>query len=66
MRYLVQPGQYQEDLVLIVPEGHYRAEWVNPAGGQILRTDDITHEGGNCVLKTPEYAIDMALRIKRV
>jgi hypothetical protein len=65
VRYLVQPGQYQEKLVLVIPEGHYRAEWIDPTSGCVLRTDDILHVGGNCTLKTPEYAIDMALRIKR-
>lgn len=65
-RYLVQAGKYQEELVLVMPEGGYRAEWIDPASGQILRTDELSHPGGNCKLKTPEYAVDLALRIKRV
>jgi hypothetical protein len=65
-RYLVQPGKYQENLILVIPEGKYRAEWIDPAGGQILRSDVFSHGGGNCTLKTPEYSVDMALRIKNV
>ena len=50
---MVTPGEYQEDLILVIPEGNYRAEWVDPATGHILRTDDFSHGGGNCTLETP-------------
>ena len=44
--YTVVPGQYQENLVVNLPAGHYRAEWVDPATGSILGSVDIAHEGG--------------------
>jgi hypothetical protein len=65
-RYLVQPGKYQENLVLVMPDGKYQADWIDPASGQHLGTDVFSHGGGNCTLKTPEYSVDLALRIKNV
>jgi hypothetical protein len=64
--YLVQPGKYQESLVLVMPQGKYQAEWIDPASDRLLLTDEFSHGGGNCTLKTPEYSVDMALRIKNM
>jgi hypothetical protein len=64
-RYMVQHGKYQDNLVLIIPQGNYFMEWVDPASGNILKASQISHDGGNCHLETPEYSVDLALRIKR-
>jgi hypothetical protein len=61
--YEIQPGHYQENLVLTIPPGKYRAEWVEPASGKALRVDIVPHQGGRCTLRTPEYSVDMALRM---
>ena len=65
-RYLVQPGKYQEDLILAIPSGDYHIEWIDPSTCNGVHTDDLSHDGGNCLLKTPEYLIDIALRITSV
>ncbi len=63
--YAVVPGDYQEDIVIKLPVGQYRAEWIEPETGSILGTEQLNHTGGNRTLKTPAYKIDIALCIKR-
>jgi hypothetical protein len=63
--YTVVPGEYREDLVLNLPAGHYRAEWVDPATGTVLGSVDITSKGSPHTLATPTYQVDIALRIKK-
>jgi hypothetical protein len=63
--YKVAPGAYEERLILDLPAGTYRADWVNPSTGALLGTNTFTHAGGRRPVSTPSHAIDMALRIKR-
>jgi hypothetical protein len=60
----VSPGKFSEELVLSLPKGNYFAEWINPADGAAVRTDMIRAAGKEYRLKTPEYPVDIALRIK--
>ncbi len=62
--YTVTPGHYTEDLVLDLPAGTYKVDWVEPASGMVLRTETINHSGGKRTLTTPEHTVDIALRIK--
>jgi hypothetical protein len=64
--YIVKPGHYHETLVLDLPGGRYKAEWVDPASGSVLSNVTFTHQGGKQDLSAPEYTVDIALRIKRV
>ncbi|HZT81996.1 MAG TPA: hypothetical protein VFA26_17350, partial [Gemmataceae bacterium] len=73
-RVLAEPGkQYaiyvrggtQAELVLELPAGTYRAEWVDTKTGKAARTEDIEHKGGTRKLASPAYTEDIALRIKR-
>jgi len=63
--YTVTPGSYVEKLVLDLPAGTYKADWVDPASGAVAGTETITHKGGKRTLTTPKHAVDIALRIKR-
>jgi hypothetical protein len=64
--YLTHPGSYREVIRLGVPEGRYRVEWVDPATGGVLATNDLDHPGGMLDLPTPTYSFDLALRMLRV
>lgn len=64
--YTVVPGDYREELMLNLPAGHYRVDWVDPETGSVLNSINLIHEGGNRTLNTPAYKIDIALKIKRV
>ena len=63
MKYVVQPGYYQETLALNLLPGSYHAEWIDPASGKLLSEAAIQHPGGACDLITPPYTVDVALRI---
>jgi len=67
MYYIATPGQYRgEGLVLDVPGGTYKADWIEPATGSVLSSATFVHQGGNRELSTPDYQLDIALRIRRL
>lgn len=66
MYYVVHPGHYQETLVVNLPAGSYREDWVDPATGSVVTSATFTHQGGRKELDTPEHTVDIALRMKRV
>ena len=63
--YTITPGNYTEVLVLDLPAGKYRFDWVDPATGTLLQTDVVNHHGGSLSRTTPKHTVDVALRIKR-
>jgi hypothetical protein len=63
--YEVIPGAYQEKLTLDLRGGAYQVDWIDPASGAVLATEDLAHAGGQRVVCTPKHAVDMALRIRR-
>src|SRR5205823_2067166 len=58
-------GGTHAELVLDLPPGSYRAEWVNPKTGQADGVTGFKHAGGNKILVSPAYSEDIALRIQR-
>jgi len=50
----------------LLPGGAYKADWINPASGEVLSTETFTHQGGDRMFHTPQHAVDVALRGKRV
>jgi hypothetical protein len=62
--YVVTPGSYRETLILNLPPGSYKADWVDPATGSQMGSVTFTHQGGNQTLAVPEHKVDIALRIK--
>jgi len=63
VKYIVLPGSYQDALRLRLAPGSYRAEWVEPATGQVTGAEAFRHDGGERVIVSPVYAVDIALRI---
>ncbi len=53
-------------LLLDVPPGSYRAEWVRPEDGGALGPTAVQHKGGLLRLPTPEFKPDAALKLMRV
>jgi hypothetical protein len=58
-------GGTRAELVLDLPPGDYRAEWVNAKTGEVARREVFTHAGENISLVSPDYSEDIALRVKR-
>jgi hypothetical protein len=47
-----------------LPEGEWRAEWVDPLTGAVARTESV-RGGGVRAVTPPEYRADIALRLRR-
>ncbi len=58
-------GGTSAELRLNLPEGRYTAEWLNPRSGQIDAKQDVASIGKPVSLRSPEYAEDIALAIRR-
>ncbi|NLY00757.1 MAG: hypothetical protein GXY83_32075 [Rhodopirellula sp.] len=50
-------------LQIDLPKGKYTAEWVDTKNGEIARAETFTHGGGTRTLASPQFCIDIALRI---
>ena len=57
-------GGTKADLTLDLPKGDYAAEWVDTKTGGVAKAAALAHPGGPAVLASPEYAEDIALRIR--
>ena len=57
-------GSGPTELTLELPEGVFRAEWIDPRDGSIDKTEDFTHGTGPRRLQSPVFYHDIALRIK--
>ncbi len=71
-RALVEPGQAYAiyvngnnltRLMVDLPSGSYKAEWIDTRTGQIADSQSFTHDSGLHALEAPPYTDDIALRI---
>jgi hypothetical protein len=56
-------GGSQANLVVEMPAGAYRAEWIDTKSGAVARIEAFRHAGGNRTLASPPYVEDIALRV---
>jgi hypothetical protein len=59
-------GGNEAKLIVKLPKGTYRAEWVNTKTGKIDKTEIFQHENGNRTLSSSKYVDDIALRIRLI
>jgi hypothetical protein len=52
-------------LSLALPGGRYKAEWVSPASGQVLKAEKVTAAASVTELQSPKFDPDIALRVIR-
>jgi hypothetical protein len=52
-------------LRLSLPAGSYRAEWIDPTTGKLVKEESFTHDGKERRLVAPAFAEDVALRVRR-
>ncbi len=52
-------------LVLDIPAGRYKAEWLNTWTGKIDKSQAIDHKGGKATIESPAFKQDVALRVVR-
>ncbi len=63
-------GQFLRDhveasLIVELPAGKYRAEWIDTKTGAVARAEEFQHGGGKRLLKSPAFSNDIALRLVR-
>ncbi len=63
--YIGAPGEYDDEISLELPSGTYTVEWLDPATGETVRCFDLEHGRGRCDLRTPRYAMDIALSLRK-
>jgi hypothetical protein len=56
-------GGPRADLVLDLPAGKWRAEWVNTKTGAADKAEVLDHAGGDRTVASPPYEQDVALRV---
>jgi hypothetical protein len=61
--YLMGSGVIE--ILLDLPAGDYRTEWVNTQTGRLNKTESLKHGGGGLTLKSPPFEEDIALGIRR-
>lgn len=62
--WMAKPGNYQDSLTFnAIPAGKYHLEWIDPASGRVKNADTLNWTGGDLLLKTPVYSLDIALRM---
>ena len=61
-----QQGKYKDKITFKIPKGTYRADWVNPLTGNVIRAEYFSVKKVKHLLATPEYSVDIALRIIRI
>jgi len=59
-------GGSEAKLVVELPKGAYRAEWVNTKTGKADKKETFEHTSGDRTLHSPKYNDDIALRIVRI
>jgi len=52
------------DIGLDLPPGRYRAEWVDPKSGTVVRGEALEHSGGRKSVRAPAFDEDLALAIR--
>ncbi len=55
----------QATLALNLPAGAYRAEWIDTKTGNVAAAEVFEHAGGGKSLRSPVFANDIALRVRR-
>jgi hypothetical protein len=55
----------QTSLTLDLPDGVYKASWMNTKSGEIDDSEEFRHEGGARTLSSPSYTEDIALLVRR-
>src|SRR5207248_3011578 len=52
-------------LRLALPAGSYKAEWIDPISGKMVKDETFAHDGKERPLVAPAFGDDLALRVRR-
>ncbi len=62
-QFAVDAQSHRASLVLDLPPGRYRAEWLDTKTGSIAKSETLDHAGGSRAVASPTYTKDIVLRI---
>ncbi len=64
--FIAKSGRYLDKIVFEnLPTGRYAIKWLDPASGATLRYEVVQTSGGPLEITSPEYSLDIAIRIDR-
>lgn len=63
--FIISPGNYRNEIMVRIPSGKYKAEWVDPSTGEKVKTV-LKSKGEELKLTSPVFTEDIALKIKRI
>jgi hypothetical protein len=64
--FIPKPGNFLDTLILNkIPAGDYFLEWIEPSTGSVKNSEKLSWVGGNLMLKTPAYSLDIAMRMRK-
>lgn len=64
--FLPITGNFLDTLLLNnIPKGNYLLKWLDPSTGLVKKSENLSWEGGNLTLITPEYSLDVAMQIRK-
>jgi hypothetical protein len=66
MRFNVEMNWFRDTVTIEAIQGNYKAEWIHPASGTVMKSYDMENKDGKLLLDTPLYMTDIALRVKRI
>lgn len=58
-------GNGEANLMLELPAGRYRADWVDTKTGAAPKSVEMDHAGGIAALRSPAFQVDIALKVVR-
>jgi hypothetical protein len=58
-------GNGPSEVMLDLPAGQYSGGWINVRTGNVDKSENFRHEGGDKVLQSPEFQSGIALRLKQ-
>jgi hypothetical protein len=62
-RFNVDLNWFTDSLSINVAPGTYKIEWINPTSGALIDARSQECKGGDCILQTPRYHLDIVLRM---
>ncbi len=64
--FMPKPGSYRDTIIMNnIPEGSYTLEWIDPSPGSVIMREKLNVAGGRLMLKTPDYSLDVAMRMRK-
>jgi hypothetical protein len=65
-RFNVDVNWFADTVSIDLPRSPYSIQWINPAAGEVIASRREEFNGGELILETPRYYVDIVLKINRL